>query len=137
MKKQDTWDEVKRTRIRQTIHVIFALLFFVIVLIFKLIDDRSIIDTILKIAGYTYGPLLGLFAFGMLTTRRLPYGAGLVAAAITAPVICYFIQTALAKNPAGYQIGIELLLLNGALTFGLLWVVSRPKLIANAVVKNA
>jgi Na+/proline symporter len=136
MKKQDAWDEAKRTRIRQTIHVIFALLFFVIVLIFKLIDDRSIIDTILKIAGYTYGPLLGLFAFGMLTTRRLPYGAGLVGAAMTAPVICYFIQTALAKNPSGYQIGIELLLLNGALTFGLLWIVSRPKLIANVVVKN-
>jgi len=133
LKKQDSWDEAKRTRIRQTIHVIFALLFFVIVLIFKLIDDRSIIDTILKIAGYTYGPLLGLFAFGILTTRRLPFGAGVVAAAITAPVACYFIQTALAENPSGYQVGIELLLLNGALTFGLLWLVSRPTLATKAI----
>ncbi len=133
MKKQETWDEAKRTRIRQTVHVIFALLFFAIVLIFKFIDDRSIIDTILKIAGYTYGPLLGLFAFGMLTKRLLPYGAGLVAAAITAPIICYFIQSTLAKNPKGYQIGIELLLLNGILTFGLLWLTSRPALKIKAI----
>lgn len=123
--KNKQWDEKRRTRIRHTVHIIFALLFFVIVMIFKSLDDRAIIDTILKIAGYTYGPLLGLFMFGMLTSRRLPNGLLLVAAALSAPVICYLVQYALAKNPSGYQIGIELLLINGALTFALLWLVSQ------------
>jgi Na+/proline symporter len=125
-KKQAHWDEGQRTRIRQTVHVVFAFIFFAIVLIFKAIDDRSIIDTILKLAGYTYGPLLGLFAFGMWTTRVLPYGAGVIGAAVASPIICYLLQVWLAKNPAGYQIGIELMILNGALTFLLLWLVSRP-----------
>ena len=125
MKKRDDWDDAKRTRIRHTIHIIFALLFFVIVMIFKWIDDRSIIDTILKIAGYTYGPLLGLFMFGMLTKRTLPSGAGIIGAAFIAPICCYLLQRWLAQNPAGYQIGIELLVLNGALTFALLWLVSK------------
>jgi Na+/proline symporter len=133
LKKNVARTEEQRTRIRQTVHISFALLFFFIVMIFKWIDDRSIIDTILKIAGYTYGPLLGLFVFGMATRRTLPHGAGIIGAAFAAPVLCYFLQTALAKNPSGYQIGIELLILNGALTFLLLWMVSaRTKLAADS-----
>lgn len=116
--------DAERTRIRRRTHLIFALLFFAIVMIFKWMDDRSVIDTILKIAGYTYGPLLGLFAFGMLTTRRITAPRGLVAACFAAPALCYVLQRFLAANPAGYQIGIELLLINGAVTFGLLWMIS-------------
>jgi len=123
--KNKEWDEKQRTRIRHTVHIIFALLFFVIVMIFKSLDDRAIIDTILKIAGYTYGPLLGLFMFGMLTSRRLPNGLLLVGASLSAPVICYLLQYALSKNLTGYQIGIELLLINGVLTFALLWSISQ------------
>jgi Na+/proline symporter len=123
----------EQTRIRRLTHIIFALVFFAIVMIFKLLDDRSIIDTILKIAGYTYGPLLGLFAFGMLTKRALNNGALLVGAALASPVACYLLQRALAMNPAGYQIGIELMLINGALTFGLLWLASSKPATAHAV----
>ena len=108
-------------------HIAFALLFFVIVMIFRWLDDRSIIDTILKIAGYTYGPLLGLFVFGMWTTRVLKQPVGVVFAAVAAPVACYLLQTALARNPLGFQIGIELMILNGAITFALLWLVSSRK----------
>jgi Na+/proline symporter len=131
IRKQDL-SEGHQTKIRHTTHVIFALMFFVIVMIFKWIDDRSIIDTILKIAGYTYGPLLGLFAFGMLTKRTINNNVGLVGAAFVAPLICWILQRELAKNPGGYQIGIELLLINGALTFVLLWMISQrpPRLVA-------
>ena len=131
IRKQDL-SEGHQTKIRHTTHVIFALMFFVIVMIFKWIDDRSIIDTILKIAGYTYGPLLGLFAFGMLTKRAINNNVGLVGAAFVAPLICWILQRELAKNPSGYQIGIELLLINGALTFVLLWMISQrpPRLVA-------
>ncbi len=125
IKKQDI-TEARRTRIRHITHICFALLFFVIVMGFKWLDDRSIIDTILKLAGYTYGPLLGLFAFGMLTTRHVHNSTALVCAALAAPVMCYVIQSTLAKNPQGFQIGIELMILNGLLTFVMLWVISVP-----------
>ncbi len=123
--RKQSLTEASQMRLRQTVHVVFALLFFVVVMLFRWLDDRSIIDTILKIAGYTYGPLLGLFVFGMATTRVLHKPVGIVLSALAAPVACYLLQTALARNPAGFQIGIELLILNGALTFGMLWLVSR------------
>ena len=126
IRKQDL-SETSQVRIRQTVHIAFALLFFVIVMIFRWLDDRSIIDTILKIAGYTYGPLLGLFVFGMWTKRVLKQPVGVVFAAVAAPVACYLLQTALARNPQGFQIGIELMILNGSITFALLWLVSSRK----------
>ena len=119
--------EQRQKRIRQRVHIAFALLFFVIVMVFRWLDDRSIIDTILKLAGYTYGPLLGLFVFGMWTKRELKAPIGVVFAALAAPVACYLLQTALARNPQGFQIGIELLILNGAITFILLWLGSSRK----------
>lgn len=119
--------EQRQKRIRQRVHIAFALLFFVIVMVFRWLDDRSIIDTILKLAGYTYGPLLGLFVFGMWTKRELKAPVGVVFAALAAPVACYLLQTALARNPQGFQIGIELLILNGAITFVLLWLGSSRK----------
>jgi Na+/proline symporter len=125
LKTKTEMSDAEATRIRQVTHIVFAILFFVIVMIFKWINDRSIIDVILKLAGYTYGPLLGLFAFGMLTRRIMQSAPAIIGASIAAPLVCYFLQTALAKNPGGYQIGIELLLLNGALTFLLLWFFSK------------
>ena len=119
--------EQRQKRIRQRVHIAFALLFFVIVMVFRWLDDRSIIDTILKLAGYTYGPLLGLFVFGMWTKRELKAPVSVVFAALAAPVACYLLQTALARNPQGFQIGIELLILNGAITFVLLWLGSSRK----------
>lgn len=116
--------EAPARRIRQTTHIAFALLFFAAVLVFKWLDDKSVIDTILKLAGYTYGPLLGLFAFGMFTRRRLDNAAGLIAAVIAAPLICFALARALATRPQGFQLGIELLIVNGLLTFVLLWCVS-------------
>jgi hypothetical protein len=70
LKKSDKSEkEKKRTRLK--VHFTFAFVFFMMVLIFKFINDKLIIDFILKFAGITYGPLLGLFAFGILTKRRL------------------------------------------------------------------
>src|SRR5690606_23526846 len=69
LKRKEDWSEGKRRQIRLTTHFTFAFIFFIIVLGFKLVDNKSIIDVILKVAGFTYGPLLGLFAFGILTKR--------------------------------------------------------------------
>jgi hypothetical protein len=86
-------------------------------MIFKWINNKSIINIILDLAGYTYGPLLGLFAFGMLTKRTLGKGYTVTAICLLAPALCYV----LGKNAAtwfnGYHIGFEMLLINGMLTF--------------------
>ncbi len=117
LKRNKQWDDAKKKRIRIAVHIIFSLLFFACVMIFKWIDKRSIIDIILKLAGYTYGPLLGLFAFGILTKRRLTESLLIPIICIAAPAICYVLADKSAAWFNGYQIGIELLILNGLITF--------------------
>jgi Na+/proline symporter len=120
---------------RNVIHVSFAIVLLIVILVFHEIKDRSLIDQLFIAATYTYGPLLGLFAFGILTKRSL--NDGLV------PIICIlapFVSFVL-KNPndllpsfvaqpylnllAGYQFGFELLILNGLLTFVGLLIISK------------
>lgn len=122
--KRSDLDEPARRRIRLAAHLVFALVFFLLCLVFKWLADKSIINTILVLAGYTYGPLLGLFCFGMFTDRAIRSGGALAVAVIAAPALCWVLQKWLASNPGGYQIGIELMILNAALTFGLLWATS-------------
>ena len=71
LKRREEWDETKRKRIRLTVHFTFAVIFFLAVMGFKYMNNKSIIDVILKVAGFTYGPLLGLFAFGILSKRKI------------------------------------------------------------------
>lgn len=139
-KKEGTEKEKKRTRLK--VHFTFALIFFLMVLLFKAINDKLIIDFILKFAGITYGPLLGLFAFGILTKRKLNDKL-IWAVCIIAPLITLGID--ILSNPAwyeaklhvklglqsisdsifgGYKIGNELILINGILTFIGLWFIS-------------
>ena len=121
------WDENRRKKIRMTVHMIFAVIFFLCVIIFKWIDNKSIIDIILKLAGYTYGPLLGLFAFGIMTKRSLPSGPVIPIICLIAPAICYYVSEHSATWFNGFQIGVELLILNGLLTFIGLFIVSKGK----------
>jgi hypothetical protein len=83
------------------------------------------IGLILKIAGYTYGPLLGLYAFGLFT-RRSVRDRRVPGVALAAPLLCAVVDTNQRAWFGGYEIGLELLVLNGALTFAGLWLVSRP-----------
>ena len=130
-KKELTEKQIKRTRI--SVHITFALIFFLCIMIFKWINDKSIINVILVVAGYTYGPLLGLFLFGIFTKRMLPQNAVMVIICIAAPVITYILSTNATKWFNGYAIGIELLLINGLLTFAGLLLVSKPAIQLNAV----
>ncbi len=123
LNRNESWNENKKKNIRMTVHMTFAVIFFLCVAIFKWVDNKSIIDIILKLAGYTYGPLLGLFTFGIFTKRRLPESAAVPVICLVAPAICYFISENAANWFNGFQIGIELLILNGLLTFiGLLFI---------------
>lgn len=116
-------DEAARTRIRKRVHLAFALLFLLLVLGFRAIDDPSMVLLILKLAGYTYGPLLGLFAFGLLSRRR-PREAWVPLVALAAPALCAVIDAQQAAWLGGYRIGLEMLLINAAFTFAGLWLAS-------------
>ncbi|QEH41622.1 sodium:solute symporter [Chitinophaga sp. XS-30] len=109
-------DDKKRKRIRQIVHLVFAAVFLLFVMAFKWMNNPSMIGLILKIAGYTYGPLLGLFAFGILTKRTV--NDKLVPlVVIAAPAICFIIDAYQQHIFGGFQIGLELLFINGLLTF--------------------
>ena len=113
-------DEAGLLRTRRRVHALAAVVLGFVVLGFGAIRDGSVIDAIYTVAGYTYGPLLGLFFFGILTRRRVrdrwvPF------ICLLAPVLCYILSTHSEAWLGGYRIGFELLLLNAALTWLGLW----------------
>ena len=127
MQQRADWPEAKRVRIRRTVHLGFAALFLALVLGFAALNSPSMIGLVLKIAAYTYGPLLGLFAFGMFTRRQVRDGAVPVVV-LAAPLLCALLDTNQAALLGGWQVGLELLVLNGALTALGLALSSRPAL---------
>lgn len=108
--------EEQKKKYRTLIHVGFAALLWIIIIIFDLMNKQAIITTILTLAGYTYGPLLALFAAGLFT--KLNFKDKLVPlACVFGPVICYLLKEYTLHHPDGYQIGNELILVNGIITF--------------------
>ncbi len=108
--------EAAQKKIRQRVHLTFAAIFLVFVLVFKWVNDPSMIGLLLKIAAYTYGPLLGLFTFGIITKREVidkwvPY------VCVAAPIICFILDKFQKDLLGSYEVGLELLIINGALTF--------------------
>src|SRR5829696_5663385 len=122
LKRREDWTDKERQRIRKTVHLVFAAVFLLFVMIFKWVNSSSMIGVILKVAGYTYGPLLGLFAFGILTKRKVADNA-VPFIAIAAPVVCFFLDKYQRQIFGSFEIGLELILINGLLVFlGLLLV---------------
>jgi Na+/proline symporter len=117
LKRREDLSEKQQKKIRLTVHLSFSVIFLICIMIFYQIGDRSIIDKILTLAGYTYGPLLGLFAFGIISKRTLPQTSLITIICLAAPVLCFFISKYSVQWFNGYQIGIELLILNGLLTY--------------------
>ena len=127
LEKKTEMDNEKKTRIRYSVHFSFAIIFFICILIFRQMNDRAIIDKLFTIAGYTYGPLLGLYTFGLFTRRSVNdrYTPWI---AIASPVICYFLSHYSEELFNGYKFGFEMLLVNGFLTFVGLYIFSRKGL---------
>jgi Na+/proline symporter len=117
--------EAEKKRFRQTVHITFACLFLLLVLIFHWINNSNMISLILKLAGYTYGPLLGLFAFGILTKRR-PNDKLVPIVSFAAPIICFLIDANQSNLFGDFQIGLELIMINALLTFMGLLLISKP-----------
>ena len=137
VKRETGMIENKMKRIRMTVHLIFAGVFLVCVIIFRIINDKSIINIILDLAGYTYGPLLGLFAFGIFTKRNLKYANAIPLVCLISPLICYLLSYHAKGLMHNYQIGIELLLINGILTFTGLFLISTKNKLPNQQLTDA
>jgi SSS family transporter len=123
--------EQQQRRIRMTVHLTLAVVFLLCIFAFKWINNKSIIGIILELAGYTYGPLLGLFAFGILTKRHFPDTFRVTLICLASPVICYIISRNAGAWFGGFELGIELLAINGLLTFLGLLSISKKSPAAN------
>lgn len=127
MQRKDDWSDAKKKKIRQRVHLIFAGIFLLFVMIFKWVNDASMIDVILKVAAYTYGPLLGLFSFGILTKRQVA-DKWVPLVCIIAPLLCLLVEKNQKLIFGDFEIGLELLILNGLITFVGLMLISRKKM---------
>jgi len=122
MQRRTDMTDAGKQKLRRQVHLTVAFIFLVFVMIFKWVNNPSMIGVILKVAGYTYGPLLGLFTFGILTKRKVN-GKFVPAVCIAAPLICFFIDKFQKQLFGGFEIGLELLVINGLLTFIGLWLI--------------
>lgn len=116
--------EAERSRIKQFVHIGFSVLFFIVIIIFRQLNSKEVITAVFDIAGYTYGPLLGLYAFGMSNKRPVmdwvvPF------ICLASPVLTYIVNENSAAWFGGYKFGFERLLLNGLFTLIGLWAVSK------------
>lgn len=120
--KRERLSAKQRTHVRYRVHLGISLLVLGVILAFNAISDQSVISSLFTIAGYTYGPLLGMFAFGLFTKYRLRDGYVPVIA-VMSPALCYLLSIYDKQWLHGYDLGFELLLVNGLITFlGLLLV---------------
>ena len=124
LNEDTTRTEKQKKILRMKIHLIFTVVFFLLIMIFKWIDDKSIVYLIMEVAGYTYGPLLGLFAFGIFTKHTISKKYAILSVTILAPIFTYLINYVV-SNFSDYKIGVELIILNGLLTFIGLWLVRK------------
>ena len=122
--------EAQRTALRHKVHVGFAVSLWLVIIGFQAINSTAIIDAIFTLASYTYGPLLGLFAFGLFAKAKVNDRLVPVVCVLS-PLICYVLQQNSFAWFHGYKIGFELLILNGLLTFIGLWFIrSKPEAVS-------
>ncbi|MDR1602431.1 MAG: sodium:solute symporter [Tannerella sp.] len=111
----DREEAAKARRTRMRVHLLMSAVFILIIIAFRAINSQSVISAIYTMASYTYGPLLGLFAFGLFT-RRMPKDRFVLPVCILAPAACLIIEYTV-SSASGYKFGYEILMLNGAITF--------------------
>lgn len=124
LKENTSKTEAEKTKIRHRVHIAFASILFLVIIVFKLINNDAVINELFTWAGYTYGPLLGLYAFGLFT--KLQVKDKLVPIiCIISPIICYILNTFSKELFNGYKFGFEMIILNGSITFLGLWLIRR------------
>ncbi|WP_205501911.1 sodium:solute symporter [Rufibacter psychrotolerans] len=116
--------ETQRIRMKNWVHLGFSALMALVIIIFKIVNDESVVQAVFKVAGYTYGPLLGLYSFGMFN-KRIVRDNLVPLVCVLAPLFTYIISANSVEWLWGYEFGFEVLLLNGFLTFVGLYSISR------------
>jgi solute:Na+ symporter, SSS family len=122
--KIERFEEDKRRKIKKYVHLLFSVLLILVILGFRAISNESVVVAVFTVAGYTYGPILGLFVFGMYSKRKV-YDKWVPAVAFMSPVISYIISRYSEVLLWGYKFGFEVLILNGLLTILGLWIISQ------------
>lgn len=118
--------EEARLRItRKMVHIGFSLLLMAVIMLFRAVNDQSVISALFTVAGYTYGPLLGMFAFGLFTKREIR-DRYMPLIAILSPILCFILNNYSEELFSGYKFGFELLIVNGMITFAGILIMSRP-----------
>ena len=121
------FDEQRLTTVRKGVHIAMAVAMFVVICALYMLGNSNVIDAVYTLASYTYGPILGLFAFGILTKWRVK-GKYVGVVAIIAPMVCYVLQQNSERWFGGYKFSYELLIVNALITFvGLLLLIKRQK----------
>lgn len=121
LKKNDRLSEDQKIRIRKMVHFSMSVILILMIMLFRAISDQSVIQKLFTIAGYTYGPLLGLYAFGLFTKYSVN-DRWVPVVAVLSPMLCYVLSINSQAWFKGYRFGFELLILNGLLTFAGLWI---------------
>lgn len=128
-KKELSEEQQKRTRV--LVHIGVSVTLFLLIIAFHAINNEAVISSLFIAAGYTYGPILGLFAFGLLTRYQVR-SALVVPVCLIAPVLSYFLNAHSAQLFFGFEFGFLIIALNGLLTFLGLWAISLPPQAADA-----
>jgi hypothetical protein len=115
------------------VHIGFSVLLFLTVIIFNSINNDAVVSAIFKVASYTYGPLLGLYSFGLFVKKQQVNDKLVPFICLVSPLVCYFLSTSSKNILGGYVFDNELIIINGLITFFGLLITSSRKRTSNAV----
>ena len=126
MDKAENLDNPNNVMNRHYVHIGFSFLLFLVIIIFNAINDASVVSMIFKIASYTYGPLLGLYTFGLFMKTKTVHDRWVPIICLISPAFCFLISSNTALLLGGYLIDNELIIINGTITFIGLLLISKP-----------
>lgn len=126
MDKAENQNKPNIVRTRHLVHVGFSFLMFLVIVFFNAVNDASVVKMIFKIASYTYGPLLGLYAFGLFVKSKTVHDKFVPLVCVLAPAICFFISKYSAELFGNYVLDNEMIIVNGFITFVGLLLISKP-----------
>lgn len=117
MDKRSDNNSAKAVRIRHLVHIVFSCIMFMVIVFFNAINNAAVVSAIFTVASYTYGPLLGLYSFGLFVRNRGLYDKMVPFICVLSPIICYYLNTQAKTWLNGYVFDNELILINGMITF--------------------
>lgn len=123
--EKNDWSEETKRKNRTWVHFGFSILLFLVIVIFYILNDDAVINKVFQFAGYTYGPLLGLFSFAILTKRKIRYALMVPLVCFISPVLCYLIAENSAAWFSGFTFGNTIVAVNGFITFIGLFCISK------------